>query len=474
MDNVVFRVPHTGSGNAQVKSPRGEVVPQDFPISIATDVTRVDSTVEVETGVKATRSISGQLTCHYCGRENFKRACGLARHQKFCKHRPKRDQETNHTLSCQHCQRFFKSPCGLTQHLKTCTDRQTEIADKKQNLICPKCERSDFQRPCGLARHVKSCKKGPTISDHSSTLATNTQSIETSSSVPQSSLACQTEESASTQATGPRKPHSAGDSKAKPFGPTLSNSEVSNFAIEEPLRLPSAGCRQYWVRSNAALSAIIRTELYYMRSMPPQKAMQQLEKFVHSFFFSTDFEENQPQQPSRKKTTPTTIRSVRKKLRSLRKEWRQQQPTTDTIKLRREFHQMHKRLKRLRAQQRSLESTRKQTEELRAFRADPYKYGRRLFKNKSTDSPTFSAATAENYFADLFADENREKSYSRLDDLPPHLKLACFFRQPHHQLSLNSRTCSKHAAMLLPLGQTASQTSFGNAALVYRKFCTAL
>ena len=426
MDNVVFRVPHTGSGNAQVKSPRGEVVPQDFPISIATDVTRVDSTVEVETGVKATRSISGQLTCHYCGRENFKRACGLARHQKFCKHRPKRDQETNHTLSCQHCQRFFKSPCGLTQHLKTCTDRQTEIADKKQNLICPKCERSDFQRPCGLARHVKSCKKGPTISDHSSTLATNTQSIETSSSVPQSSLACQTEESASTQATGPRKPHSAGDSKAKPFGPTLSNSEVSNFAIEEPLRLPSAGCRQYWVRSNAALSAIIRTELYYMRSMPPQKAMQQLEKFVHSFFFSTDFEEHQPQQPSRKKTTPTTIRSVRKKLRSLRKEWRQQQPTTDTIKLRREFHQMHKRLKRLRAQQRSLESTRKQTEELRAFRADPYKYGRRLFKNKSTDSPTFSAATAENYFADLFADENREKSYSRLDDLPPTSKASMF------------------------------------------------
>ncbi len=419
MNVDLTEVSHTGSGNAQDKSPRGEVVSQDLPTSMATDATRVDTTIEVETGVKATRSISGQLTCHFCGRDNFKRACGLAQHHKSCQHRP--NQETTHMLSCQHCQRLFKRPCGLAIHQKYCTERQIETADTNQILVCPKCNRSDFRRPCGLARHIKSCKQRP--SELSSTLANTTRPPETSYSVPQSSQACQTEESAPIPATSQRNPHSARDSTANPFGPTLPTSEVTNFAIEEPLQLPSAGCRHYWDQSNAALGAIIRTEFYNLRTMPPQEALHQLEKLVYSFFYSKrqKTEDPNPHPPSRKKINSTTIKNVRKQLRSLRKEWRQQRldPTKDTTTLRREFHQTHKRLKRLRAQQRSLEFAQKQIKELRAFRANPYKYGRRIFNNKSAGSPTFSAETADEYFTKIFADEGRETCYQSLPDQPP-------------------------------------------------------
>ena len=60
-------------------------------ISIATDATRVDRATEVETGVNATRSITGRLVCQYCGRDNFRRGAGLAQHQKSCSKRPHAD-----------------------------------------------------------------------------------------------------------------------------------------------------------------------------------------------------------------------------------------------------------------------------------------------------------------------------------------------------------------------------------------------
>lgn len=418
---------HTGSGNAQVKSPRG--VGCDIrakSISAVTESSRVDRTTEVEAGVNATRSATGPLQCQFCGRA-CRRACGLAQHLKSCQHRPKEDRPKE--LSCESCQRTFQRPCGLAQHRKTCTERQTKSADSQINLVCPKCKRCDFKRPCGLGRHIKSCKG--TLSDpsyqpegQSTTTSQSTICSEAHSSPRSSRSAYKTLESAE-KATGQQTQHSARDSLAdKPFDPTLQN-DHRTIKINDPLKVPSAGCRRQWEQIDTALLAVIKTNCPGIDSLPPPAALQQLENAIH-FFFSKS-QQNTPPDECETKTRhkhqrPTCLKTLRRQLRSLRKQWRNLSANNaspeEAAKLRREFHQIHKRIKRISAQQKTLENSRRLASELNRFRADPYRYGKRAFSSKNNSKPTFTTEMAQEYYPSIFGDTDRGYCYEKPAFLP--------------------------------------------------------
>ena len=119
--------------------------------------------------------------------------------------------------------------------------------------------------------------------------------------------------------------------------------------------------------------------------------------------------------------TPTSMRNLRKKLRELRREWRQRcnEPSENTAELRHEFHQTHKRIKRLASQQKSSEKNERLMREAFTFRSNPYKYGRKVFNSKSTENPSFSAEEAEAFFPERFADTDRSYYYSPFSELPP-------------------------------------------------------
>ena len=238
---------------------------------------------------------------------------------------------------------------------------------------------------------------------------------------------CKTQESANT-ATRQRNTHSTGDSQAfRPFKPTLHPSVAAKTSIkvEKPLWVPSAGCKGYWSKTNAALAAVIEQTCPGLSSKPPHLALQSLTKIVHSFFAEEETSSSPPEMKKRTRNrgshTPTSMRNLRKKLRELRREWRQRcnEPSDDTAGLRHEFHQTHKRIKRLARQQKSSEKNERLMKEAFKFRSNPYKYGRKVFNSKSTENPSFSAEEAEAFFPERFADTDRSYCYSPFSELPP-------------------------------------------------------
>ena len=239
--------------------------------------------------------------------------------------------------------------------------------------------------------------------------------------------------------------------------------------VEKPLWVPSAGCKGYWSKTNAALAAVIEQTCPGLSSKPPHLALQSLTKIVHSFFAEEETSSSPPEMKkctrNRGSHTPTSMRNLRKKLRELRREWRQRcnEPSEDTVELRHEFHQTHKRIKRLASQLKSSEKNERLMKEAFKFRSNPYKYGRKVFNSKSTENPSFSAEEAEAFFPERFADTDRSYCYSPFSELPPPPSPELTSLRLRLRL-MTSKRCSSRDETLRPLVQTASPTRCGNVA----------
>ena len=94
--------------------------------------------------------------------------------------------------------------------------------------------------------------------------------------------------SAPTSATSLLHQHSAGGSEALQFDPTLGQDEAarSGVQINEPLRVPSSGCKGYWTNANAALEAVTEQSCPDLRSSPPEQALRQLCNYAVIYNFS--------------------------------------------------------------------------------------------------------------------------------------------------------------------------------------------
>ena len=168
----------------------------------------------------------------------------------------------------------------------------SEQAEKE--LACPLCDRR-FKRPCELGRHLQFCKSSRSSatvepSDDCSSLPCSPRSD--ASFWNESQMHCiidqasQTPESAPTSATSPLHQHSAGGSEALQFGPTLGQDEASRSSVQvnEPIRVPSSGCKGYWTNTNAALEAVIEQSCLGLCSSPPEQALRQLCAVIYNFF----------------------------------------------------------------------------------------------------------------------------------------------------------------------------------------------
>ena len=100
-------------------------------------------------------------------------------------------------------------------------------------------------------------------------------------------------------ATSPLHQHSAGGSEALQFGPTLGQDEAarSSVRVNEPIRVPSSGCKGYWTNANAALEAVIKLSCLGLCSSPPEQALRQLCAVICNFF-------SQPVSPTSQRDLP--------------------------------------------------------------------------------------------------------------------------------------------------------------------------
>ena len=282
---------------------------------------------------------------------------------------------------------------------------------------------------------------------------------------------CKTQESANT-ATRQRNTHSTGDSQAfRPFKPTLHPSVAAKTSIkvEKPLWVPSAGCQGYWSKTNAALAAVIEQTCPGLSSKPPHLALQSLTKFVHSFFAEEETSSSPPEMKKRTRNrgspTPTSKRNLRKKLRELRREWRQRcnEPSEDTAELRHEFHQTHKRIKRLASQQKSSEKNERLMKEAFKFRSNPYKYGRKVFNQKVPKIHLFQQRKQRHSFQNVLLTPTVAIATALSVNCPHLLRQSLTSLRLRLRL-MTSKRCSSRDETLQPLVQTASPTLCGNVA----------
>ena len=63
-----------------------------------------------------------------------------------------------------------------------------------------------------------------------------------------------------------------------------------------------------------------------------------------------------------------------------------------------------------------------------------YMYGKQIFRPKSTVQPEFDKDTATKFFAEAYADKQREHEYEYFEDLPPPPTLSFTVKRVHHLL----------------------------------------
>ena len=243
-------------------------------------------------------------------------------------------------------------------------------------------------------------------------------------SPPSTSEACQTPEYAF-QATSQPIPHSASDSRSTTdqFGPTQTGKyteQHGSFLIAERLHVPSAGCKKFWSQTNEAIKTVISENCPHLHSQEPNSTLHQLGQVVY-LFLAKPLSDVQDKKSKRTEKYPSCLKTLRRKLRALRREWRQRraEPLDETASLRKEFHQTHRAIKRIKRQQQALRESRKLADELSKFRADPYQYGRHVFEAKNAVQPSFTPEEAQDCYSHTFADSNCEFIYSNCPGLSP-------------------------------------------------------
>ena len=304
------------------------------------------------------------------------------------------------------CQRLFNRPCEVSKHQLSCPSRQASATDSIQaekELACLLCDRR-FKRPCELGRHLQFCKSSRSSatvepSDDSSSLpcsprpgASFWNESQMHSVIDQAS---QTPESAPTSATttSPLHQHSAGGSEALQFCPTLGQDEaaISSVRVNEPIRVPSSGCKGYWTNANAALEAVIEQSCPGLRSSPLNKpcgnSVQSSTTFSPDQFphIAAELPDNQL------RTTPLFRPVARSSATSVGNgDSAQVNEPLRLLPFAMVFIRPTSKIKRITRQHSAFTEACRQAKEHAEFRKDPYKY-----VEKSTAMPTVSLEQAE-------------------------------------------------------------------------------
>lgn len=371
------------------------------------------------------------LKCLLCGR-SFRQPSGLAVHMKSCKagqqlsidqstacNLPTTDTHPSHDQSivCPCCARTFKSRGGLGRHMLSCKGPQ--MSSSSQDHLCPVCE-LPFKTKSGLSSHLRWKHKDVNLEE-----LTSTEDAATDLSLQES--ICKTTESASPHpATGPQTPHSArgsddnftatetvGLTHSPSFTPA--NLEHTDYERQKRLCLPPANATRTWMQADETIDLSLKQACPAFNKLSPDNMLSTLTDAIR-FFFP---EQKLSNQERKQEGAQHKLRHLRQRKRKLRREWRNRrnEPPQATATLRSEFHAVHRRIKRLSAHMQSADAERDRWKQNRAFRADPFQYGKKFFDQKSAEKPSFSAEDALRYFSQTYADEDRASGYDSFPDV---------------------------------------------------------
>ena len=167
------------------------------------------------------------------------------------------------------------------------------------------------------------------------------------------------------------------------------------------------------------------------------------------------------------------IKRLRRQLCDLRKTWRQcsTEPSGYTLGLGQAFHTTHRRVKRLTADSRSCRLTSKRQSTLGQFRADPFRFGQRLFKPPNETKPDFAidADTAYTHFISCYTDDDRSSVFEPLDELPVCETPQTAFKGRPPTFSELTSVLKRKRNSSSPQGPMACRTFFGNCARLCRR-----
>ena len=228
--------------------------------------------------------------------------------------------------------------------------------------------------------------------------------------------------STSTSSSSRLSPHGATASLAAP----LAHQAKSEACSAEPvhvrpaLKLPSACNKKAWSVLDSPLDVHIREHFptHRLESEPPSKLLSDLEDLLH-WFFDHQASSSAPKPPPRSRRIKS-VETLRRRRRDLKREFRRRRARGDDLTdIKAEYFAIGKQIRRICKQQRQHEERLQRQRNQRDFLRDPYKYGRRLFKPRSSVKPSFDSSACHDYFCRTYADADRSSTYDNCPVVPP-------------------------------------------------------
>ena len=226
-----------------------------------------------------------------------------------------------------------------------------------------------------------------------------------------------------------------GDSLWNKRAETLSSTELSSSSNSLPVHSPAftpndmtnsnlclaprmpffpASAKKSWSKADEAKELVLQAESPSFNRLSTKHMMSTLVKVVTTYF-SQPTPEERPEARPKARPHEHEIKRLRRELRTLRKNWRQHRNELpeSTLKLRQAFHAAHRRLKRLTSDSRTSKLNQKCQSTLRQFRADPFRFGQKLFKPKNESKPAFDADAAYNHFVNCYIMKGGTQGFPR-------------------------------------------------------------
>ena len=137
---------------------------------------------------------------------------------------------------------------------------------------------------------------------------------------------------------------------------------------------------------------------------------------VHAYFPSSDT----PSPKHKTENKKDRLKHLGNRKRQLRKEWRarRHEDAAETQNLRAEFHAVHKRIKRLSSFFSKVDTQAQKRKNMRAFRANPFAFGKKFFSPRNSAQPEFTLEEAHRHFSNTYADPDRTNDYNDFADAP--------------------------------------------------------
>ena len=197
----------------------------------------------------------------------------------------------------------------------------------------------------------------------------------------------------------------------------------STLCLTSGLQFFPANAKKAWSKADEAMELMLQAECPAFNRLPAKTMLSNLVNVIQVYFTKSDSPPSNIERKDRSKPACAhdhEIKRLRRELRDLRKSWRRRlhEPPESTLELRVAFHATHRRLRRLKSDSLSVQKSLRRQKLLREFRANPYRFGQRLFKPPNTTKPLFTDDVALQHFVSSYTDNERSSGYGPLPDLP--------------------------------------------------------